>query len=387
MHVIYEYLFTALIIVTIVVAASTMLTSMTTPLKMVSEREQLKVTTEKLLSQILLSTGAARLADGTVTADWGRNLSVRAADLTSFGLAKFSETTRESFVLDVDKVQRLSLPIPELAVTAGEARDPLRLIVWREQGIDYGFAIEIYPTINVTIGQKTPTQEDYTVTVTNDEGLPLPSANITALMYYVYQGVLKSLAPSTGPQPTDVTGSSTMNFTKPQRMSQDEWRDGYGQTKVLALIVDYYGARNVQLLPRGKKTGTFYVLGDHMFIRKEGAQVINPSNVTEILAIRRGGISSFTNVTFQVNSTSSVDPGFNEYVMEYVEPSATGFLVNNGTHLYVASRSVQLVGPGAYTTILQPGSTFPLSIQLQRVVTIADQTYVFKLYVWRMSSS
>jgi len=375
MHTIYEYLFTGLIIVAIVVASATMLTSISMPLKMISEREQLKVTTEKLLSQVLLSTGSAPLADGTVTADWGRNLNVAGADLTSFGLAKQSETTRESFVLDVDKVQRLNFSVNSLRVEPRSVATSLQL------GNDYGFALEIFPVLNVTVRppKVTGSSEEYPVLVRNNEGMPIPGASVTAEMYYIVNGYVANLSASSVSGTPKELGNFTVSFDT-RGVSN---KTAFERSKTLALSVDYEGTRSIQFRRYGTGTYDAYVLGDCLF--HSGSAAKSSGSIFEVITYRRGSSSYFRNVTFTLtNATTAADGGYARYQMSYLEPSAIGFMFDDGSKVWVASRSVFFYGPGGFSTI-PSASTFPLGSQLQRVVTIADQAYVFRLYLWRMS--
>jgi len=387
LHTIYEYLFTALIIVTIVIAASTMLMSMSNPLKMVSEREQLKVTAEKLLGQMLLSTGEPE--------DWGTNLT----SMTTFGLAKQSSTTRESFVLDPDKAQRLSLNASSPFAIAPENVSKLLKLghtVDSRWVPDYGFAIEIFPVLNVTVrpamSQEVPPGEGskqwYTVIVANNEGLPVANANVTGRMYYVTSNHLSRYDQTWAL--TGVSGSCVIGF--------GEKKTELADMRALVVVADYYGTRIVKVARTTLEIGgasersvPATLLGNDLIL--DGSYSPNGSNVIQVMVWRRGNQTVTADLASGLNAPIPAGSQNRYTVLQGgVEPSTVALvsIVNQTStdYLAVGSVTVNLAWPNAYSTLSPAGQSslgsFPLGVQLQRVVTIADQTYVFRLYVWRM---
>ncbi|MEM2961173.1 MAG: hypothetical protein QXU67_06170, partial [Candidatus Bathyarchaeia archaeon] len=161
-----EYIITAIIIVSIVVASMTMVTSAVTPLRTIFEGDKLKIVAEKLLTQILLSAGSP--------VDWGSNASITSNQLKVFGLATQYETTREAYILDVDKVTRLDASHP-LYLNPQYVSELLNL------DNEYGFALEIIPMLTIEASWALDSNGlKVNVTVKNPESRFISGAKVAA---------------------------------------------------------------------------------------------------------------------------------------------------------------------------------------------------------------
>jgi len=356
MH-IYEYLFTAVIIVTILLASSTMIEILSEPSRSVSEKEQLKVAAQKLMAQLLLDPGDPP--------DWGSNVTIDESSLKAFGLAKYSETTREAYALDPDKVYRLNDALLLLNNTRSLFIPPSRVINLLNLGNEYGFALEIFPALNVSIAPGKDSGK-YEFSVSSEYGgLPIFGANVTATMYYYDASSQKIASKSTPPNlQTGIGGKCVVDFGSIPTT----------EMKILTLVVDYYSVRVAKVFPAGLNVKRAHLLGDHLFLSED--ETIS-NNAIQILMTRKAGRYVIENVTSILNMVS---PG--KFDLTYVEPSAVAILAvsEDGTRLIFTSKEVNL----AYSSI--PGVwSFPFAYSVERSVIIGGSAYIMRLYLWRMS--
>jgi len=358
MH-IYEYLFTAIIIVTMLLASSTMIGTLSGPSRSVSEKEQLKVAAQKIMTQILLDPGDP--------SDWGSNVDIDESDLKTFGLAKHSETTREAYVLDPDKVYRLNDALLLLNNTCSLYISPYRAINLLNLGYEYGFTLEIFPALNVSIAPKDSGK--YEVSVSSDYGrLPIVGADVTARMYY-YDASSQKIASRDEDFITGLTGydgKCALNFNETSEM------------KVLILVIDYYGVRVVKVFPAGLNVKRAHLIGEHLFL-SEDEDISN--NAIQIIVTRKAGRYVIENVTSILNI---VPPGKFDLTSpeKFDLPSTVAVLAvsEDGTRLIFTSSEVNL----AYSSI--PGVwSFPFAYSVERSVVIGGSAYIVRLYLWRMS--
>lgn len=83
MH-IYEYLFSGVLIIALLIGATVMLTSLSIPTQNAAAKNQLQVTAEKIITQILLDPGYAQI---TNPYEWGSSgIPQQNLDLRIFGL-------------------------------------------------------------------------------------------------------------------------------------------------------------------------------------------------------------------------------------------------------------------------------------------------------------
>jgi len=225
-----EYIVTSLIIVSIVVASMTMVISAVTPLRTIFENDRLKMTAEKLLTQILLSPGDP--------VDWGGNPNIEDSGLRVFGLASRYETTREAYDLDVDKVGRL------------DESNPLYLSPQRALGLlnldnEYGFILEIIPMTIIDASWWLGSDGlNVYVRVKNPEGQNVVGAKVAAKFFWADLGGLKESNPtpvhSQSIYETDETGSCAFLFPNIQDIPP---------SGVILIYVDNHGSRNTKAIP------------------------------------------------------------------------------------------------------------------------------------------
>lgn len=364
MH-IYEYLFTALIIFAMLLASATMTATISDPSRSVSEKEQLKLTTEKLMTQLLLYPGDP--------ADWGSDPTISLPN--NLGLAKYSETSREAYTLDADKVLRLDSNHPLFNGTFGNASQILDLL---NLGNDYGLKLEIFPVIKVDLNQ-TANPDIFTVTATSTfDELPVSNANVTAKMYFADEDAIIGSATSTNQ--TGIYGNCTFSFIGTS-----------SEMRVLVLVIDYYGISVVKMLPIGNWIPS-YLIGKQFLT---DARYSNPSGFASQILLSKN-ISSGAEGTYIiddiVSNTSETGPSpsnanFSVYDLTSVnalEPSCVGvasvFESGSNEYLALASKEASIT----YSTI--PGaSSFPFSYSVERTVVISGSTFIIRLYLWRMS--
>jgi hypothetical protein len=344
MH-IYEYLFTAILILAILLAASIMIETVSEPSANVSEKEQLKVSAQKIMTQLLLDPGDPF--------NWGSNTATGQNDLRTFGLAEFNETTRGAYVLSLDKVLRLSGTCP-LFISPSTALDLLNL------SNEYGFLFELYSALNVNIGNMG--NDRYSISINSErDGLPVIGANITARMYYISanRDIDNTDLISTS---TNLHGTCALDFSN----------SNLPNMKVLFVAADYLGVHAVKVYNVSNVVQA-YIIGESIFLPSD---CHSRDDTQEILVTKELGKYNIKDVK------SSLDA---EFKLGYVEPSAVAILAitEDNSSLILAPRIPTLT----YTTI--SGLTIDripsFAYSLERTVTIGYSTYVFKLYLWRMS--
>jgi hypothetical protein len=94
----------------LLIGSTVLMTSLSTPASNASDKNQLKVTAEKIMAQILLDPGYASTSNPNANPyEWGSLIEPRQnLNLTVFGLAKSGVTSRQAYELDPDKVLRLN---------------------------------------------------------------------------------------------------------------------------------------------------------------------------------------------------------------------------------------------------------------------------------------
>ncbi|MEM3602714.1 MAG: hypothetical protein QW222_01380 [Candidatus Bathyarchaeia archaeon] len=344
----YEYLFTSLIIIIMLVAASTMVATFPETSSDVSEREQLKEVAQKIMTQLLVNCGEPP--------DWGSNINIHSSDITMFGLAAYSYTTREAYTLDPDKVSRLNKFLQNIKPTL--YIQPQQVATLLNLGNDYGFKIEFYPSLNVTVNLEN-SQVKVKVT-SNYDALPIVNANIVAKLYYydasmqtIKNNVLESKA-------TDYTGECILDFQEAT------------DNKVLILIINYHGIKITKVV-MSENVMKACLLGDYMFLPEYS--ISEDSSVVEVYIIEDGeGKSKIKDIAYTVKAK---DGG---YIPSYIEPSTKAILAVSGNTLICATKEM----PKSYATIDEDFS-IPFAYSLERTVVIDNSLWIIRLYVWRMS--
>jgi hypothetical protein len=342
MH-IYEYLFAAAIMITMLLASSSMIETLSAPHTQTSEREQLKMTSEKIMNQILFNPGNPP--------NWGSDPSVPIQGLQTFGLAQYNETTRGAYVLDPDKILRLSNDINTNVTLRPIIPELLNL------GNEYGIALELATPLEVNV-TATPDSGIYAISVTSQEdGLPVYKATITASVYYVDNGQIVNQKAQ--PNWTDPSGTCTIDFSNLP-----------AQTKALIVVVDYANICVVKVLS-DKQARIF------------GNQILSNQTLggtaCQVLITEGNGARVIENVTSGLTSSAN---GW--YQLTDPEPSTIATLAVSNNDVICASRDVSNV---TYSSISVDFSKLinPVSYSIERTVTINQLAYSITLYVWRMS--
>jgi hypothetical protein len=364
MH-IYDYLFAGVIIIALLLGSTVMLNTLSSPAINSSDKDLLKIAAEKIVTQILLDPG--------YPSNWGSD-STDKTELAVFGLAKYSQTSREAYVLDPDKVLRLNSTLegntsyyfPASAASSLIASENYTALSLLNLGKDYGFTLEFSETLKVSVNEM-EFPDKYLVSVVSDYGLPLMGAQVSATLYYYVEGKssidhLEHRDETTiydGSCIIDLTGSST------------------GQAKILAVAVDYYGLHAAKLFPVGTHLLSATLFGSSIIPSSNPTfPGINPVNCTEIILIQ----TSQGHETRGFNVSVSETPRWT--INNVPSPSALGVLAISGDKLLVASRDFSTI---SYRTIPAIRSA-PSAYSIERTVLIGGTTFTATLYFWRMSS-
>jgi hypothetical protein len=344
MH-IYEYLFAALIIVTMIVASLFMVTTVTEPQKKISEREQLKITAEKIMNQILFDPGYPN--------DWGSNLAVQFQTIQSFGLAKFNETTRGAFTLDADKILRLS--------NETNANRELKALIPNllNLGSDYGIAMEFTTPLIVDISDRIDANT-YDISVTSHlGGLPAYGAKATGRMYYVNNDQIIQTPEITAS--TDPSGNCIIDFSG--------FVSELVQEKALVVSIDYNNIHVTQAFTNRSVP----MLGSQIYSNQPLDQT-----VCQALVVNEDG-------AYKIKSVNTMITGqpLSGYELAYNEPSAVATFAKDGSNgLVCATKKIWNAGYCSASIDFHQISN-PLSYTIERTVTIEGLRYLMRLYVWR----
>lgn len=342
MH-IYEYLFAAAIIMIMLIASSAMVETFSEPLLETSEKEQLKVAAQKLMTQILLNPGDPP--------EWGNNVDINAANLKSFGLAKYGETTREAYVLDPDKVLRLTLPSNHALHIP-----PSRVVELLNLGHDYGFAIEFHPVLTVNVD----TVSNEVTVFSEKDGLPLWYAKVYAKMYYYDENSGRIMST---PQINTVTGTDgkcALNFGV------------VSEKRVLILVVNYYGIRIIQVVnTSGSNVEKAYLLGGLLYADCEVS-----GNAIEVMVNKK-------ELNYVIESVAYTPDG-------YLEPSAIAVLAvskDNSSLIYASRLPIPETSEelGLIYSSIGDIRSFPFAYSVERSAIISGSVYIVRLYLWRMA--
>lgn len=352
MH-IYEYLFAAILIVSILLGSSIMIGTLSDPHRDISEKEQLKETAQKIMTQILLDPGEP--------VNWGSNISVRENDLKAFGLAMYGETTREAYVLDPNKVLRLNKTEPSLAVT------PISVLNLLNLGYDYGIALEFLDPLIVGISE-TSNSDKYEVSVSSEYGgLPVAGANVTARIFH---------APDLS---NDIIGTNTThNFTRTNGNCTIDFGNIESERKIAIIAVDYYGVRTVKTYVReqslqNSKVKFVNILGNYLF------SATMPKEIASEIVVTKNVVSGEYLIR---NTTFSVDTATSPYELNYLDPYTLAVLIvsHDDQSLLVATKDIT----STYSSISGSWS-FPFAYAIERTVVAGGSTYIARLHLWRMS--
>ncbi|MEM2169420.1 MAG: hypothetical protein QW186_06420 [Candidatus Bathyarchaeia archaeon] len=346
----YEYIFAAVIIVAILIAAS-FLTSITPQLyRSTSEIDQLKMAAQKILIEILLNPGNPP--------NWGKNIAIGAEDLSSLGLAVYTEFTRSAYVLDPDKVQRLSRDLPEQLYVP-----PSKLLKLLNIGFEYDIKIEFIPALNVNISHSNSNK--ISVRVSSEQGMPAVNANVTAKIFYLINGKIVS---SEGSSSTGSTGDCVISLQ-------------HSTPALLIVAVDHHGVQVVKAEYMGSPY-IGYLIGNFL--------LVNPSiNVAgdktyQVSAVKfSNGSLKLINVDCRLEFRGDFSSrfGYKVYDMSFEEPYLVAVITLAEDGGLIAACKVVPNSYGSAAGDVYP----PLAYMLERSVKIGLSAYTFRLRVWKTS--
>ena len=210
MH-IYEYIFTGVIIVCLLGASIMMVGFLAQPSQDSVNVELLKSTTDKVMTQALIDPGYPY--------NWGYDDDTPQA----FGLAKYGLTSREAYLLDPDKVQRLNQN------SGSRYLEPKTVLNCLNLGLDYGFTIEISEVLKVTVEKVSNETAVFDLVVSSSTNfIPLKNANVTAALYALDGNAVARKADAAAI--TGFVGNCTIDFNYPSSAYD-----------IVVISVDYYG--------------------------------------------------------------------------------------------------------------------------------------------------
>ena len=343
---IYEYLFTGFIIISILIGSTAMVTIMSEPWRGISEREQLKVAAQKVMTQLILEPGNPP--------EWGREM-LGEDGLSYFGLAKYSETTRDAYTLDPDKVQRLD-NTTRLYIHPSKALELLKI------SGSYGLRLEFRPALEVNLTRLS--NSEYTVSVSTPyTSTPIAWASLAAAMYTYEDGGFRVQEPTGGPLRTGVDGRCTIRF-----------EESAAEMRVIVLAVEHQGVRVVRVAPAGSQVERARLLAGHILLQEDNEL---EEEALEIALTRTGNTSTLIGLS---RTLSRVGPS--EYMLDYLEASTEAVLAvsADGSRLYYAPRMEELV----YSSV-EGENPIPFSYSIERSVLIGGSLYTVRLYLWRVT--
>lgn len=337
------------------IASSTMVDMLSKPARDASQKEQLKITAQKIMTQILLDPG--------FPFDWGSN---QTEQPQVFGLAKYGETSREAYLLDPDKVQRLNAELGNISVPVSTVLQLLNL------GHDYGFNLEISENLQVTLQRVNESGEKFAIKVNSYfDQMPLANTKITAALYDTQ--VENVTRRGSAENITGYDGTCEIDFGLPLGSERE----------VLIVLANYYGAHGAGILPLGSDAIKGYLFSNQV-VASEKYSLYYPdrqSAATEAVIIETD--QNHAIIEFGAGSSDSTK----SLVLEGgVEPSAVAVLASvkdeaGQPAMLTAYRDLTM----NYTSIAGLRSA-AMSYSLQRTVLIAGTTYTVTLYLWRASN-
>ena len=350
----YEYIFTAIIVFAILVASIALVSTMPQSSINVLEIQQLKMTAQKIMTYLTLNPGNPT--------DWGSNIKVGPNELTAFGLAKYMEFVRGAYVLDPDKVQRLSSG----EVPSSLYIPPSKVIELFNLGRDYGLRLEFIPALNVKLNaQLNHSNISVSLTVLSEQGKPIANADVAARAFYLQNGQINKT--SLVSNRTREGGDCTINFNE---VNSD--------AALIILLVDYNGVCMVKTGILGSFAKSYFI-GNNLIL--DNSFTIPSNAAYQVMAFKSGGSYLIDYVVCGLAPWSpSPLNNYNVYNMTYVEPYTAALLaVTDEGKLAVACRNV----PSSYSSI--PGEAYPpLAYTLERSVMVGQSLYTLRLKVWRM---
>ncbi|MEM1581466.1 MAG: hypothetical protein QXK89_03015 [Candidatus Bathyarchaeia archaeon] len=345
MH-IYEYLFAAFVVISILLAATFMLTITSEPLRVSSERENLKSIAHTILTRILLDPGDP--------IDWGSNTSISVSDLKSFGLAyqRYEVSPKDAYVLDPDKISRLNKNNP-FYISPIEVRKLLGL------SDEYGFTIELLPALNIEVNQTEVNK--YKISVKSIYNVrPLSDANVTARIYYIMgNGLIGDHL--IGPYTTGPDGAT-------EEIDVSEFGNNY----VIIFVVEYYDIIVPKLI--GHNVNWSYLTGDILRL------YASPISSEEVITSPKNGGYEVESLTVSLQYLNPHPNGGNLYNVSFVEPGFIAVLASAGGDLVVATKMLD----HPYGTSSSITGSYPLGYVMEENVLIDGFSYVIRLYVWRL---
>jgi hypothetical protein len=353
MH-IYDYLFAGVIIIALLLGSTVMMAMLSSPALNASEKDLLKIASEKIMTQMLLDPGYPY--------NWGSDNQ----NMTVFGLAKYGETSREAYLLDPDKVLRLNNTLEGNASYYFPASNASSLL---NLGTDYGFTLEFNETLKVSVNQMGPT-DIYSISVASDYALPMMGANVSATLYYVNSSTLliDHLEPKynatiyDGSCILDLSGHST------------------GEAKVLAVGVDYYGVHTAKLYSSvGPSVLNATLFGNTLIpSSSQPYNIINGADSHEITLLQTN--NGYETREFEVENSGTPT---NFTLNSAPEPSTVAILaISENNKLLVGSRDFSMISYRTIPAIRSAASAY----SLERTVLIGGVTFTATLYFWSMSS-
>jgi hypothetical protein len=348
MHV-YEYLFAGIIIISLIIGSTVMVGTLSTPAMNASDKDQLKITSEKITTQLLLDSGYPY--------NWGSS-QTPLGDLKVFGLAKYGQTSRQAYELDPDKVLRLSSSLSGDSSYYIPPQNALQLLNLKNAyGVaEYGFTIEFSDALLVSAPEQT--DDGYTINVRSEYNLPIIGAKVSATLYYIdAENQIAHQGPSHGTTAADGSFLLPFNFNPVT-----------GSSEVLLVAVDYYGVLAVKFFYPTTNTLPATLFGNTV-IANQPYSVGGGADCREILLVQTGQGYETRDVSFTIGNSPE-----SSAVAVLAVSSDGGLVVGYRDFSGISYRSIEAV------------QSAPLAYSLQRAVLIGGSTYTVTIYFWRMTN-
>jgi hypothetical protein len=360
---IYEYLFAGLILVLVLTASIVMVATISTPANNASDKNELSITAQKVMTQMMLDSGYPNT--------WGST----SASPQVFGLAKCGEISRQAYELDPDKVMRLNSLNPDYM----QPKLAVELLNLENSygAADYGFTLQFNDSIHISSPAALgPAYADnYTVTVTSEYALPINGVEVSATLYYINNQTT----------PSTISHSATLHGVTVYDGSYNaNFNSKTVTAKILALTVDYYGVQVTKFYQL--TTGPQATLYQNKLLANSSQpyDVRSDADARQIILTCNNGAYGTNDLAVKNSGTPS-----SFTVSGSLEPSAVAVLAISGAahdQLVLASRDYSHI---SYQTSNFQNSAVPAGIfsySLERTVLIGGSVYTATFYIWRMSS-
>jgi len=325
-------------------------------------------------------------------ASWGALYPFDQDDLMRFGLAH--GTASSFYVLDSDKVQRLVEDNPIGYVEYERMRELLGLQ-------DYGFCINIIPSFTSTWTKNSDDQSlvDFTGTVTELCGKPIPNANVDAIIVYCGEKAndVSFHVEKVESVRTDALGTCSITrqlVLQPGETLQDVLVVFRVSVANLATLVGTYHYRQS---PDFADAARFHTVGDDVILTIPPEKQPKGARWIDYLAMvdEEGNVSFLHNGTRANEDKLTWGEGYETWTTEITGLAYYGPVLFVGGIWGVEDGRKEVLAVGPFPNwfgprVLQYGDAAgsnrgSSAVKLQRLVIVGGMVYLFEIILWRES--